>query len=80
MLIYPVGSQQNLECWKRYRPQNEIHPLKGKIVFIKVSATGIDFASVEEIANTITYFASPLSAAINGAALKIDGGSIDGIL
>jgi len=38
------------------------------------------FASVEEVANTITYFSSPLSAATNGAAIKIDGGSIGGIL
>ncbi|MEK6153052.1 SDR family oxidoreductase [Flavobacteriaceae bacterium 3-367] len=38
------------------------------------------FASVEEVAHTITYMASPLSAATNGAAIKIDGGSMGGIL
>ena len=38
------------------------------------------FASVEEVANTITYLVSPLSAATNGAAIKIDGGSTGGIL
>lgn len=38
------------------------------------------FASVEEIANTITYYSSPLSAATNGAAIKLDGGSMGGIL
>lgn len=38
------------------------------------------FASVEEVANTITYYASPLASATNGAAIKIDGGSIGGIL
>jgi len=38
------------------------------------------FASVEEIANTITYYASPLSAATNGATIKLDGGSMGGIL
>lgn len=38
------------------------------------------FASVEEIANTITYLASPLSSATNGAAIKIDGGSMGGII
>ena len=38
------------------------------------------FASVEEIANTITYYASPLSAATNGAAIKLDGGSMGGII
>jgi NAD(P)-dependent dehydrogenase (short-subunit alcohol dehydrogenase family) len=38
------------------------------------------FASVDEIANTITYIASPLSSATNGAAIKVDGGSMGGIL
>lgn len=38
------------------------------------------FASVEEIANTIVYFSSPLAAATNGAAIKLDGGSMGGIL
>lgn len=38
------------------------------------------FASVEEVANTITYYASPLSAATNGAAIKIEGGSMGGIV
>jgi len=38
------------------------------------------FASVEEIANTITYYSSPLSAATNGAVIKLDGGSMGGII
>ena len=38
------------------------------------------FASVEEIANTISYYASPLSAATNGASIKLDGGSMGGIV
>jgi len=38
------------------------------------------FASVEEIANTIVYFASPLSVATNGASIKLDGGSMGGII
>jgi NAD(P)-dependent dehydrogenase (short-subunit alcohol dehydrogenase family) len=37
------------------------------------------FAKVEEVANTITYLASPLSSATNGAAIKVDGGSMGGI-
>ncbi|MCF0064370.1 SDR family oxidoreductase [Dyadobacter chenwenxiniae] len=32
------------------------------------------FISVEEIANLVTYVASPLSSGTNGAALKADGG------
>jgi NAD(P)-dependent dehydrogenase (short-subunit alcohol dehydrogenase family) len=38
------------------------------------------FASVDEVANTIIYFASPLSSATNGAAIKVDGGSMGGLL
>ena len=38
------------------------------------------FAKVDEIANTITYMASHLSSATNGAAIKVDGGSMGGIL
>lgn len=38
------------------------------------------FASVEEVANTVTYIASPLASATNGAAIKVDGGSMGGLL
>lgn len=38
------------------------------------------FIDVEEVASTIVYFSSPLSAATNGAAIKVDGGSMGGIL
>ena len=38
------------------------------------------FASVEEIANSIVYFSSPLSSATNGAAIKLEGGSTGGII
>jgi len=38
------------------------------------------FITTEEIANTIVYLSSPLSAATNGAAIKVDGGSIPGII
>ncbi|MEM1120155.1 MAG: SDR family oxidoreductase [Bacteroidota bacterium] len=38
------------------------------------------FASVEEVAHTIVYLSSPLAAATNGAAIKVDGGSMGGIL
>jgi NAD(P)-dependent dehydrogenase (short-subunit alcohol dehydrogenase family) len=50
--------------------------------FSKVRTTSLlqRFAKVEEIANTIVYLASPLSSATNGAAIKVDGGSMGGIL
>ncbi len=38
------------------------------------------FASVAEIANSIVYFSSPIAAATNGAAIKLEGGSTGGIL
>ncbi|QMU27505.1 SDR family NAD(P)-dependent oxidoreductase [Adhaeribacter radiodurans] len=38
------------------------------------------FAEVEEIADTVAYFASPLSAATNGASIRADGGLIRSIL
>jgi NAD(P)-dependent dehydrogenase (short-subunit alcohol dehydrogenase family) len=34
------------------------------------------FASTEEVANLVVYVASPLSAATNGAALRVDGGCV----
>ena len=38
------------------------------------------FASVEEIANTTVYFASPLASATNGASIRVEGGLIKSIL
>src|SRR5437773_4765961 len=34
------------------------------------------FAMTEEVANMVTYVCSPLSAATNGAALRVDGGLV----
>jgi NAD(P)-dependent dehydrogenase (short-subunit alcohol dehydrogenase family) len=38
------------------------------------------FATVEEVATTVAYYASPLSAATNGAAIRVDGGSMGHLL
>ncbi len=38
------------------------------------------FATVDEVAQTIAYMASPLASATNGAVIKVDGGSTGGIL
>ena len=38
------------------------------------------FESTDEIASLVTYIASPLSSATNGAALRADGGLLKGIL
>ena len=37
-------------------------------------------ASVEEVANIVTYLASPLSSATTGSALRVDGGAIDTLM
>ncbi|WP_276503555.1 SDR family NAD(P)-dependent oxidoreductase [Terrimonas pollutisoli] len=38
------------------------------------------FASIEEVADTVVYFSSPLASATNGAAIRTDGGLIRSIL
>jgi len=38
------------------------------------------FASTEEVANTVVYFASPLASATNGAAIRVEGGIVKSIL
>jgi enoyl-[acyl-carrier-protein] reductase (NADH) len=38
------------------------------------------FATVEEIADTTVYFCSPLAAATNGAAIRVEGGLVKSIL
>jgi NAD(P)-dependent dehydrogenase (short-subunit alcohol dehydrogenase family) len=38
------------------------------------------FASVEEIASTVTYYVSPLASATNGAAIRVEGGLVRSIL
>ncbi len=47
---------------------------------IRTSSLIQRFAKVEEIANSIVYFSSPLASATNGTAIKLDGGSMGGIL
>lgn len=36
------------------------------------------FASVDEVANLVTYLCSPLASATNGAAVRVDGGVLRG--
>lgn len=38
------------------------------------------FAATGEIANLVTYIASPLSSATNGAALRVDGGVVNTVI
>jgi len=38
------------------------------------------FASVDEVANTVVYYSSPLASATNGASIRVEGGLIRSIL
>ena len=38
------------------------------------------FASVDEVASTVTYYVSPLASATNGAAIRVEGGLVRSIL
>jgi NAD(P)-dependent dehydrogenase (short-subunit alcohol dehydrogenase family) len=38
------------------------------------------FITPDEVANLIVYTASPLAAATNGAALRVDGGVVRSVL
>jgi NAD(P)-dependent dehydrogenase (short-subunit alcohol dehydrogenase family) len=38
------------------------------------------FADIGEVANMVTYVASPLASATNGAALRVDGGVVNSII
>lgn len=46
--------------------------------FVKVRPTSLlkRFATTEEVANLVVYVCSPLSSATNGAALRVDGGTV----
>lgn len=68
------------------KQQSEIHQQSIKEVTnnffknVRTSSLIERFISTEEISNMLVYLSSPLSGATNGAALKVDGGSISGIL
>ena len=47
---------------------------------IRTSSLLARFAKVEEVASTIAYLCSPLAVATNGASIKVDGGSMGGIM
>ena len=50
--------------------------------FEKIRPTSLleRFANIDEVATFVTYLASPLAAANNGAALRVDGGTVSTIL
>ncbi len=50
--------------------------------FEKIRPTSLleRFATIDEVATFVTYLASPLASANNGAALRVDGGTVPTIL
>jgi NAD(P)-dependent dehydrogenase (short-subunit alcohol dehydrogenase family) len=67
---------------KLAKDQNKSIPQIEKEFFQYVRPTSLlkRFTSPDEVANLVTYVASPLSSATNGAALRADGGVVKGIL
>ncbi len=63
---------------KEGKPKSQIE--EAFFTEVRTSSLLQRFAKVEEVATTITYLCSPLSAATNGAAIKVDGGSMGGIV
>ena len=73
------GAEQFLEAAAQKEQKT-----KGQIenaFFTEVRTTSLlqRFAKVDEVANTITYIASPRSSATNGTSIKVDGGSSGGL-
>lgn len=73
----PTKSEGVGEFVKQLASAGNISPEQAEKDFFKTARpTSLlqRFASVEEIANLVTYVASPLSSGTNGSALKVDGG------
>ena len=62
---------------------NNITPIQAEQNFFKdIRPTSLiqRFASVEEVADTVAYYASPLASTTNGAAIRVEGGTIKAII
>ncbi len=74
------GAEQFLENAAQKEGKTKAQVEEAFFTEVRTSSLIQRFAKVEEVANTITYLASPLSSATNGAAIKVDGGSMGGIM
>jgi NAD(P)-dependent dehydrogenase (short-subunit alcohol dehydrogenase family) len=73
----PTKSEGVADFVKQLGAANQVSPEEAEKDFFKnARPTSLlqRFASVQEIANLVTYVASPLSSGTNGSALKVDGG------
>ncbi len=78
----PTKSEGVVEFIKQVAESKGITPQEAEKDFFKTmrpSSLLQRFADVAEIANMVTYIASPLSSATNGAALKAEGGLVNSI-
>ncbi len=79
----PTKSEGVVEFIKQVAISKETTPEEAEKDFFKTmrpSSLIQRFADVSEIANLVTYVASPLSSATNGAALRADGGLVKSIV
>ncbi|WP_333818885.1 SDR family NAD(P)-dependent oxidoreductase [Ohtaekwangia sp.] len=73
----PTRSEGVEEFVKQLAATQKVTPQEAEQNFFKtVRPTSLlqRFTSVEEVANLVTYVASPLSSGTNGTALRVDGG------
>lgn len=73
----PTRSEGVEEFIKQVAVTKQITPKQAEVEFFQTmrpSSLIQRFADVTEIANLVTYIASPLSSATNGASLRADGG------
>jgi NAD(P)-dependent dehydrogenase (short-subunit alcohol dehydrogenase family) len=73
----PTRSEGVEEFIKQVAVTKQITPQQAEVEFFQTmrpSSIIQRFADVTEIANLVTYIASPLSSATNGASLRADGG------
>jgi NAD(P)-dependent dehydrogenase (short-subunit alcohol dehydrogenase family) len=73
----PTKSEGVEEFVKQLASTQKVTPQEAEQNFFKTARpTSLlqRFASVQEVANLVTYVASPLSSGTNGSALRVDGG------
>ncbi len=78
----PTKSEGVVDFIKQVAESKNITPQEAEKDFFKTmrpSSLLQRFADVSEIANMVTYIASPLSSATNGAALRVEGGLLKSI-
>ncbi|MCW3466284.1 SDR family NAD(P)-dependent oxidoreductase [Chitinophaga nivalis] len=79
----PTNSEGVSDFIKQLAIEGNITPAQAEADFFKkMRPTSLlqRFATVDEIASLVTYLSSPLAAATNGAALRVDGGVVKSIV